>query len=571
MSNNDLSNLLSATDALVDEYLHPRAWFGTLPIPLNYCFICDKDVPLAMTSSASIDDLFEFCNGGKKSTWYSQNYVVRFNPEMYPVPSNGNNYFTSGSTGYKLITDLLDICHRKGRSTYCSNGSSTNCKNSRRIVCHHYLCYNKPKNDEEKVYKDLQLRKTNAKSTVPTSKRTMTGRAKSNEIRCGANFVIKVDEQSFYMTIGTGSGLHEYHAPHDVDSITLPQRLFPSEVAKNIQQLGFFNASNQTIIAMSRQQYNCNITRRQVSNLAAFGRMATSLQMVGDIPNGQNMSDPDQMIKYFESMKIPHIVLSHHKDIRHFEFQGESLRNRNKNNKGPVSEIEKENTINSVTDDAVNENGYVTMEHNGVNPTLLTNSESELDTSHINNMIEYGNDSRMALRVPNDQTVLLSFLWCVPHCRRLFQAYPEVLYIDGTHGTNRERMPLLTVDIRDETFSVIPVIRAFIPNERAWMFRWLFQYGIPTLMGKDACRKVKLIVTDGDSQETSQLDAAINAKIYGDSVRRRCGWHIIEKGTTFHLRFPSAKNSVQDIVAVMKLWVQESLMKDVETENEYKR
>ena len=97
-------------------------------------------------------------------------------------------------------------------------------------------------------------------------------------------------------------------------------------------------------------------------------------------------------------------------------------------------------------------------------------------------------------------------------------------------------MPLLTVGVRDRKFNMNIVLRAFIPNERSWLFCWIFQCGIPTLMGTEACKKVKLIVTDGDSQEYTQLDAALKANIYGEAKRRRCGWHIIEKGSNSHIK-----------------------------------
>ena len=53
------------------------------------------------------------------------------------------------------------------------------------------------------------------------------------------------------------------------------------------------------------------------------------------------------------------------------------------------------------------------------------------------------------------------------------------------------------------------VTRAFLPNERAWLFCYLFQTEMPALLGRDFVGRVKVIVTDGDSQETSQLDIAI--------------------------------------------------------------
>lgn len=565
MSCLELTKLLSDTDILVGDYFHPKEWQGTLPF--HNCAILHRDAPLNSTSPWGFIDLFDFSKGGRKFTHYNaQSHIIRFNPIIYPLPNNGTAHFATGSSGFQLITNLLDACHREGRCSFISNGASTNCKNSRRLVCHHLLVH-RPYNAVNKVYKDLALRKRNKKSSLATSKRTLTGRPKVSENKCGANIVIKADETSFYVTIGNGCGMHQHHAPHDVNAITLPKRLIPTDVTNNIHQLGCFDASAQTIVSMSRHQYNCNITKRQVCNMAAFGRMQASLHEEGEIPG---LSGPDQMIAYFIKMEIPHIVLSHHKDITHFEFQGDSLRNKTKKVIHQIDQNNKENRSNVDEEIATvtpNANGFVTMEHNGVNPTVLSDCISGMET-HMNNMLQYGNDSRNSLNVPHDATILLSFVWCAKHCRRLFQAFPEVLYIDGTHATNRDRMPLFTVGIRDESFKIHVVIRAFVPNERAWIFRWLFQYGIPTLVGMHACQKVKLIVTDGDSQETSQLDAAINANIYGNAVRRRCGWHIIEKGTSFHLRCPS---NTKDVIANMKLWVQESLMKNNETEDEYSR
>jgi hypothetical protein len=42
-------------------------------------------------------------------------------------------------------------------------------------------------------------------------------------------------------------------------------------------------------------------------------------------------------------------------------------------------------------------------------------------------------------------------------------------------------------------------------------------------------KRIKIIVTDGDSQEKSQLDDAIG-KFFPDAYRIRCSWHIIDRG-----------------------------------------
>jgi hypothetical protein len=76
---------------------------------------------------------------------------------------------------------------------------------------------------------------------------------------------------------------------------------------------------------------------------------------------------------------------------------------------------------------------------------------------------------------------------------------------------------------------MITVLRVFLPNERAWVFRWLFQIVFPRFLGRDCISRIQVIVTDGDSQEITQLDMAIE-RFFPQAMRVRCGWHIVDKG-----------------------------------------
>ena len=98
--------------------------------------------------------------------------------------------------------------------------------------------------------------------------------------------------------------------------------------------------------------------------------------------------------------------------------------------------------------------------------------------------------------------------------------------------TNHEDMPFLTITAGCNSLGcMFTVLRAYLPNERAWVFRWLFQTVMPTLLGKDGgIRRVKVIVTDGDSHErTSQLDIAISLH-FGNVYYVRCARHIVDRG-----------------------------------------
>jgi hypothetical protein len=90
-------------------------------------------------------------------------------------------------------------------------------------------------------------------------------------------------------------------------------------------------------------------------------------------------------------------------------------------------------------------------------------------------------DLRMGGR--EDQDILIGCCWVLPEGRRLFCAFPEVVCIDGTHKTNNESRPLLTLSVKDSNGKVTVAVRCIAPNERSWFFGWLFQEALPVLLG----------------------------------------------------------------------------------------
>ena len=165
MANNELFDLFSETDDLINNYLRPKEWQGSLP--MQFCRIIHRDAEISTVPPESKPiDLFDFCKYGKQSTWYT-NSLIRFDPTIYRVPKERGDLFGKGSSGHQLITDLLGICHCDGKSKFSSYGCH-NGKNSRCIVCHHFICHNSLKKDE-KVFVNLALRSVKSKSTLATS------------------------------------------------------------------------------------------------------------------------------------------------------------------------------------------------------------------------------------------------------------------------------------------------------------------------------------------------------------------------------------------------------------------
>jgi hypothetical protein len=87
----------------------------------------------------------------------------------------------------------------------------------------------------------------------------------------------------------------------------------------------------------------------------------------------------------------------------------------------------------------------------------------------------------------------------------------------------------VTVSSKDLYGKMFIVLRAFLPNEQSWSYKWFFHMVLPALLGRDILKRIKTIVTDGNSQEISQLDDAI-AMFFPHAYQIRCYWHIIYRG-----------------------------------------
>ena len=124
---------------------------------------------------------------------------------------------------------------------------------------------------------------------------------------------------------------------------------------------------------------------------------------------------------------------------------------------------------------------------------------------------------------------MMGIAWVIPNERTSFEMFPEVLTVDTTTKSNNEHRPLLTIAAKNSYGKMFTVLRAFLPNEQNWVFRWVFSIVLPRMFGHSILSRINIIISDGDAQEYGQIDNVI--KKFLSQVRRiRCGWHIIEKG-----------------------------------------
>ena len=105
---------------------------------------------------------------------------------------------------------------------------------------------------------------------------------------------------------------------------------------------------------------------------------------------------------------------------------------------------------------------------------------------------------------------MMSIAWVLLRERELFMLFPEVVTVHCTADTNYEARPLLTMADKDSFGKIFIIMNAFLPNERSWIFRWIFSVVLPKLVDRTVLSRIRLIISDGDAQEFTIIDSAVN-------------------------------------------------------------
>ena len=73
---------------------------------------------------------------------------------------------------------------------------------------------------------------------------------------------------------------------------------------------------------------------------------------------------------------------------------------------------------------------------------------------------------RCAYKVKENQHLFKAVAWATNHELLRFSKSPEVIHVDGTSKTNKEKFILFTVSVKDRSGKMCIVMRAFLPNEK---------------------------------------------------------------------------------------------------------
>ena len=111
------------------------------------------------------------------------------------------------------------------------------------------------------------------------------------------------------------------------------------------------------------------------------------------------------------------------------------------------------------------------------------NGEEHMDLMHTGSSRNMSPSSKM----------MVALAWVMETDRRYFKLYPEVIMIDIIENTNNEKRPMLLVVAKDADGETFVVMRVYLPQQRRWIFKWIFDFCFRRLLGTFNCANVQLI------------------------------------------------------------------------------
>ena len=465
----------------------------------------DDVVVTTMSQSEKFHELLNSERRGKQvnilgflhKSWIDLPPLFYFSSTKYPIEDGFGGkgwlalkaaiYRNAIACGFKLI----------------SNGTARNKNypNNKTIRCNHAITYTcrKHKDIESTNYRRTTLcndrLNSRGKAGLSQCRKSSSSRPMNNECTCSMYFMISYNRNGFFVVNGCGNRLHQYHPFIEQDSQIYPTNLLPSlekEISSSI------NASTSNLGVSRDVIFHRTNVMLSLHNIRYLNKHILSKEN-DESSKDFKYSSADNILNYFRKNNIHYSCLLHGSD-----------------NGGCCPKVYTE------TDGT----GFYATEIK--NQNMTPEFMLSLSKKHQEDVNVFAQKHRNELELKNNQKLMMAIVWVTEDEKRLFKMYPNTIFCDVTSDTNKEKRPFFTVTGKDTMGKMFTILRAYLPNEQSWIFRWLFMTIFPQMFPRNILQKVKFICSDGDPQEFTQIDEAI-ARYFPKAKRGRCGWHINTK------------------------------------------
>ncbi len=122
---------------------------------------------------------------------------------------------------------------------------------------------------------------------------------------------------------------------------------------------------------------------------------------------------------------------------------------------------------------------------------------------------------RDSMCLNDTQQVLLSFAWISAEEKRVLTKFPELIFLDVTEKTNKEKRSMFIATGIDGLGRIFMALHCFMPNAKAISFNWIYEHAFVELWGDDIVRNIEAVLTDGEHALFAPLE---NLGRSGDSI-----------------------------------------------------
>jgi len=157
------------------------------------------------------------------------------------------------------------------------------------------------------------------------------------------------------------------------------------------------------------------------------------------------------------------------------------------------------------------------------------NSKIVLMKCNYPSCLSFVSETRKSLKVEKDQNLLMGIMWLLPKEKEYLKLFPEVIFCNIIADVNKDQRQLLTCTGKDNNGNMFTYLRAFLPNQKQWIFCLIFSNDFPWSFAQDILSQVCVIITHERVQEFSHIDDAM-AVSFPNAYRVRYSFHLVRMG-----------------------------------------
>lgn len=432
--------------------------------------------------------------------------------EKYVPPEEGCR--PRGSAGWECLKADIERAAWDGKCPVICNGQPGENHSSRAFICGVAGKIQKSKATQGHTLSDFRsssLINDKKNQRKDGKKRPRRCKLASYSKRCPFLFVVKWDAAGFFIDLTRKQG-NPVHVGHpnlmNVEAAPFPTRLLTEDERESIRQVKQSTSNKGSARNFALQTFGRFVNNVSIGNLFRDKSRQGEDAIGGDVSKMLSNFDANPNVHYMTLSNVPVDLIK---------------------------------SLDGLKDCPVGDNeGTLTISrgkcHDDSNVVMASDSSPEL--TEIDKVVM---QERMERRLKPTDTLFIAVAWMVVPLFRYFCLCPEVIWVDVTSHSNNKGFHLFTVSCRATSLNKqVVVMWIWIPNQRRFSFRWVFQHVFPKLVPKKFRDRVRLIMADGDFQQRNEILKSTEG-VFRNAVFGTCGFHIVTLG--FKKHGPSA-NSV---------------------------